>query len=71
MYLTETKCKALDWVPLTQGGDQSQAHVNKTIHFSVKKKDRGFLDRQNNCHLQKDSAQWGSYIHKTKNEDFY
>lgn len=43
MYLKETKCKAVDWIPLNQDGEQSQAHVNKAIHFSVQKKAGNFL----------------------------
>lgn len=43
MYLKETKCKAVDWIPLTQDRGQSQAHVNKTLHFPVQKKAGNFL----------------------------
>jgi hypothetical protein len=43
MYLKDTKCKAMDWIPLNQDGDQWQAHVKIAIHFSVQQKAGNFL----------------------------
>ena len=43
MYLMETKCKAVDWVPPTQDGDQWQDHVTTPIHLSVQQKAGHFL----------------------------
>jgi len=43
MYLKETKCKAVDWIPLTQDGDQWQVHTNTAINLSVQQKAGNFL----------------------------